>query len=170
MAIFRRMPRRTGTGKIQRVVLAAAIQQDRPESIDQGGSWSRPGGRNKCTGDGSMQDKAIGIAVFALVAVLMGFLAFQGAAGEGYDFMGGIKQALSDPGSWATAITALAVAGMAMGVYTNGGLSGANIKNTVLLLAVAGLVGGDIAWGGDGAAGWGVWVGLAWLITGGIRV
>jgi hypothetical protein len=112
-----------------------------------------------------MQDKAIGIAVFALVAVLMGFLAFQGAADEGYDFMGGIKQALSDPGSWATAITALAVAGMAMGVYTNGGLSGVNIKQTVLLLIVASLVGNTFP-----VDSWGAWLGTAWLVTGGIRV
>jgi hypothetical protein len=112
-----------------------------------------------------MQDKAIGIAVFALVAVLMGFLAFQGAAGEGYDFMAGIKNALSNPESWATVITALAVAGMAMGVYTNGGLSGANIKQTVLLLIVAMLVGNNFP-----VDSWGAWLGTAWLVTGGIRV
>ena len=110
-----------------------------------------------------MQDKAIGIAVFALVGVLMGFLAHSGEAG--YDFVGGIQAALSAKGTWATAITALAVAGMAMGVYTNGGLSGANIKQTVLLLIVASLVGGTFP-----VDSWGAWLGTAWLVTGGIKV
>lgn len=109
-----------------------------------------------------MQDKAIGIVVFALVGVLMGFLAHSGDAG--YDFAGGIKGALSDSGTWATAITALAVAGMAMGVYTNGGLSGADIKTTVLLLVVAALVGGTFPW-----TSWGAALALAWLVTGGLR-
>jgi hypothetical protein len=57
----------------------------------------------------------------------------------------------------------MAVAGMAMGVYTNGGLSGANIKQTVLLLIVASLV------AGAGPSGW-EWLGVAWLVTGGLRV
>jgi hypothetical protein len=117
-----------------------------------------------------MQDKAIGIGVFALVGVLMGFLAFQGVTNDAgvtssYDFIGGFKSALSDPGSWATVITALAVAGMAMGVYTNGGLSGANIKQTVLLLIVAMLVGGTFP-----VDSWGAWLGTAWLVTGGLRI
>jgi hypothetical protein len=119
-----------------------------------------------------MQDKAIGIAVFALVGVLMGFLAFSGEGS--YEFVGGIKGALSDPGSWATAITALAVAGMAMGVYTNGGLSGANIKQTVLLLIVAMLVNsfGTDAEGAPNPAAFDSWewLGVAWLVTGGVKI
>ena len=109
-----------------------------------------------------MQDKAIGIAVFVVVGVLMSFLAFSGEGS--YDWGPGIQKALSDPGSWATAITALAVAGMAMGVYTNGGLSGANIKQTVLLLIVASLVGNSFP-----VDSWGAWLGTAWLVTGGLR-
>lgn len=109
-----------------------------------------------------MQDKAIGIAVFAFVGVLMGYLAFNGDAS--YDIVGGIKGALSNADTWATAITALAVAGMAMGVYTNGGLSGADIKQTVMLLIVAALVAGTFPWNEWGAA-----LALAWLVTGGLR-
>ena len=109
-----------------------------------------------------MQDKAIGIVVFAAVGVLMGALAHSGDAS--YDVVGGIKGALSDSSTWATAITALAVAGMAMGVYTNGGLSGADIKQTVMLLIVAALVAGTFPW-----SDWGAALALAWLVTGGLR-
>ena len=110
-----------------------------------------------------MQDKGLGILVFVVVAVLLGFLGFSGEGS--YDFMGGVKGALSDPGTWATVITALAVAAMAMGVWTNGGLSGVDIKQTVLLLVVAALVGGTFP-GGD----WGAALALAWILTGGLRV
>jgi len=70
---------------------------------------------------------------------------------------------VSSAATWATAITALAVAGLAMGCYTNGGLSGADIKGTVLLLAVAMLVGGTFP------DAWGAWLALAWIVTGGLR-
>ena len=106
-----------------------------------------------------MQDKAIGIVVFLLVGTVMTAL----AAGEGADWGAIAMGSVSTAGTWATAITALAVAGMAMGCYNNGGLSGADIKHTVLLLAVAGLVGGTFP------DAWGAWLALAWIITGGLR-
>ena len=106
-----------------------------------------------------MQDKAIGIVVFLLVGTVMTGLAAGGEADWGAIAMG----SLSTAGTWATAITALAVAGMAMGTYNNGGLSGADIKQTVLLLAVAALVGGTFP------DAWGAWLALAWIITGGLR-
>jgi hypothetical protein len=164
MAIFRRMPRRTGTGKIQRVVFAAAIQQDWPETTDQGGSWSPVNSTGlKVMGDGYMQDKIVGIVVFLVVGTLMVGLRDTGGADGGVAWADHLIGSLSTAGTWAAAITAMAVAGMAMGVYTNGGLSGANIKQTVLLLIVAAIV------GGTGPSGW-EWLGVAWLVTGGLRV
>ena len=62
-----------------------------------------------------MQDKAIGIVVFLLVGTVMTGLA-AGEADWGAIALG----SLSTAGTWATAITALAVAGMAMGTYNNG--------------------------------------------------
>jgi|APSaa5957512493_1039668.scaffolds.fasta_scaffold121759_1 hypothetical protein len=170
MTNLRTMTRRSGAGKIQRVVAAAAIQQDRPESIDQGGSWSLVNFDGKIVmGDGYMQDKAIGIAVFLVVGTVMTAL----AAGAEADWVGTLIASVSTASTWATAITALAVGGMAMGVYTNGGLSGANIKQTVLLLIVAMLVNsfGTNAEGAPNPAafdGW-EWLGVAWLVTGGLR-
>ncbi len=105
-----------------------------------------------------MQDKIIGIIVFLVVGTLMTGLAAGAEADWGAIAMGSISTA----GTWATAITALAVASLAMGVYTNGGLSGADIKGTILLLIVAGMV------GGAGPDGW-EWLGVAWLVTGGLR-
>ena len=108
-----------------------------------------------------MQDKIVGIVVFLVVGTLMVGLRDAGGA-EGVAWADHLIGALSTADTWAAAIVALAVAGMAMGVYTNGGLSGANIKQTVLLLIVAMLVGGTMpdAWG---------WLGVAWLVTGGLR-
>jgi hypothetical protein len=106
-----------------------------------------------------MQDKAIGIVVFLLVGTVMTAL----TAGEGADWGAIAMGSVSSAATWATAITALAVAGLAMGCYTNGGLSGADIKGTVLLLAVAMLVGGTFP------DAWGAWLALAWIVTGGLR-
>ena len=111
-------------------------------------------------GDGYMQDKAIGIAVFLVVGTVMTAL----AAGAEADWVGTLIASVSTASTWATAITALAVGGMAMGVYTNGGLSGADIKQTVLLLIVAMLAGGTFP-----ADSWGAWLGTAWLVTGGLK-
>jgi hypothetical protein len=121
-----------------------------------------------------MQDKAIGIAVFVVVGVLMSWL---GGAGGAFELTVSAKDALSNPATWATVITALAVAGMAMGVYTNGGLSGANIKQTVLLLIVAMLVhsfgshevAGETVRNASAFSDW-EWLAVAWLVIGGIRV
>ncbi|MBT6785409.1 MAG: hypothetical protein HN598_04590 [Planctomycetes bacterium] len=159
MTNLRTMTRRSGAGKIQRVVAAAAIQQDRPESIDQGGSWSLVNFDGKIVmGDGYMQDKIVGIVVFLVVGTLMTGL----AAGSEADWAAIAMGSVSSASTWATAITALAVAGMAMGVYTNGGLKGADIKGTILLLIVASIV------GNSGPTGW-EWLGVAWLVTGGLR-
>ena len=51
-----------------------------------------------------------------------------------------------------------------MGTYKNGGLSGVDVKHTVLLLALAGMVGGTFP---DSL---GAYLALAWIITGGLRV
>ena len=84
------------------------------------------------------------------------------AAGSEADWAAIAMGSVSSASTWATAITALAVAGMAMGVYTNGGLKGADIKGTILLLIVASIV------GNSGPTGW-EWLGVAWLVTGGLR-
>ncbi len=110
-----------------------------------------------------MQDKIIGIVVFLVVGVAITTVGGEG--GFSGDWMGNLTAALGSQAIWATAITALAVASMAMGVYTNGGLSGANIKQTVLLLIVASLVGGTFP-----ADSWGAWLGTAWLVTGGVKI
>ena len=109
-----------------------------------------------------MQDKIVGIVVFLVVGTLMVGLRDSGGA-EGVNWADHLIGSLSTASTWAAAITAMAVAGMAMGVYTNGGLSGANIKQTVLLLIVAAIV------GGTGPSGW-EWLGVAWLVTGGLRI
>jgi hypothetical protein len=111
-----------------------------------------------------MQDKIVGIVVFLVVGTLMVGLRDTGGADGGVAWADHLIGSLSTAGTWAAAITAMAVAGMAMGVYTNGGLSGANIKQTVLLLIVASLVGGTFP-----ADSWGAWLGTAWLVTGGLR-
>ena len=114
-------------------------------------------------GDGYMQDKIVGIVVFLVVGTLMVGLRDTGGADAGVNWADHLIGSLSTAGTWAAAITAMAVAGMAMGVYSNGGLSGANIKQTVLLLIVASIV------AGTGPSGW-EWLGVAWLVTGGLRV
>lgn len=48
--IFRTMTGRSGTGKLLWVVVAAAIQRGSFGAEGQGGSWSRPGGRQKMYG------------------------------------------------------------------------------------------------------------------------
>jgi len=117
-------------------------------------------------GDGYMQDKIVGIVVFLVVGSVMVGLRDAGGADGAMEtsWADHLIGSLSTAGTWAAAITAMAVAGMAMGVYTNGGLSGANIKQTVLLLIVASLVGNSFP-----VDSWGAWLGTAWLVTGGLR-
>ena len=113
-----------------------------------------------------MQDKAIGIVVFLAVGAVITGLGSMGDEG-GADWVGLLMGSLSggENGSlWAASITILAVAGMAMGTYKNGGLSGVDVKHTVLLLALAGMVGGTFP---DSL---GAYLALAWIITGGLRV
>ena len=108
-----------------------------------------------------MQDKIIGIVIFLIVGILMAGIGQMG--GETPPEWGKIATgALADNGLWAAAIVALTVAGMAMGVYTNGGLSGVDFRGVVLMLIVASMVGGWFP-----IESWGAWLGTAWILTGG---
>ena len=84
-----------------------------------------------------MQDKIIGIAVFLVVGILM-----VGFGSPDTDWLATAKDGLTNPATWAAAIVALAVARMAMGVYTGGGLHADDVKGAILLVLLASMVGG----------------------------
>lgn len=107
-----------------------------------------------------MQDKIIGIAVFLVVGILM-----VGFGSPDTDWLATAKGALTTPKTWAAAIVALAVARMAMGVYTGGGLNADDVKGAILLVLLASMVGGTFPMDN-----WGAWLGTAWILTGGLRI
>ena len=110
-----------------------------------------------------MQDKIIGIAVFLVVGILMVGL---GGADTGWTgWVATAKGALTTPSTWAAAIVALAVARMAMGVYTGGGLNADDVKGAILLVLLSMMVGGTFPMDS-----WGAWLGTAWILTGGLRI
>ena len=105
-----------------------------------------------------MQDKIIGIVIFLAVGILMTVV----GAGEGADAVGTAYGALANSDLWASAIVALTVAGIAMGVWSNGGLSGVDIRSAVLMLILAAMISGDFKWDS-----WGACLATAWIVTGG---
>lgn len=108
-----------------------------------------------------MQEKIIGIVIFLIVGILMAGIGDMG--GETAPEWGKIATgALANPGLWAKAIVALTVAGMAMGVYSNGGLSGVDIRGAAMMLILAAWIGNYFPWDS-----WGAWLGTAWILTGG---
>ncbi|MGB1397561.1 MAG: hypothetical protein ACPHP7_00340 [Planctomycetota bacterium] len=108
-----------------------------------------------------MQDKIIGIVIFLVVGILMVGVGAMGTE-AGPDWGGIATGALGNADLWAKAIVALTVAGMAMGVYTNGGLSGGDVRGAVLMLILAAMVGGTFPW-----TSWGACLATAWIVTGG---
>ena len=100
--------------------------------------------------------------VFLLVGAGVAFLAAPGGEGAAGLSMGTITDALSNNTVWATAIVALTVAGMAMGVYSNGGLSGVDVRGAFTMLILASMVGGTFP-----TESWGAWLATAWILTGG---
>ena len=104
-----------------------------------------------------MQDKIIGIAVFLVVGILM-----VGFGSPDTDWLATAKDGLTNPATWAAAIVALAVARMAMGVYTGGGLNADDVKGAILLVLLASMVGGTFPMDY-----WGARLGTAWILTGG---
>ena len=51
---------------------------------------------------------------------------------------------------------------MAMGVYTNGGLSGVDARGVITMLIMAAFVGGFFPYDQ-----WAAWLATAWILTGG---
>ena len=108
-----------------------------------------------------MQDKIIGIVIFLIVGILMTGIGAMGTE-AGADWAGIAKGALADNGLWASAIVALTVAGMAMNVYTNKGLSGVDAREVITMLILAAFVGGFFP-----VDSWAAWLATAWILTGG---
>ena len=108
-----------------------------------------------------MQDKIIGIVIFLVVGILMVGVGAMGTE-AGPDWGGIATGALGNSALWAKAIVALTVAGMAMGVYTNGGLSGVDVRGAAMMLILASWIGGYFP-----IESWGAWLGTAWILTGG---
>ena len=108
-----------------------------------------------------MQDKIIGIVIFLIVGILMAGIGKMGGE-TGPDWGAIATGALADNGLWAQAIIALTVAGMAMGVYTNGGLSGVDARGVITMLIMEAFVGGFFPYDQ-----WAAWLATAWILTGG---
>ena len=108
-----------------------------------------------------MQDKIIGIVIFLIVGILMSGISAMGTE-AGADWANIAKGALADNGLWAQAIIALTVAGMAMNVYTNKGLSGVDAREVITMLILAAFVGGFFP-----VDSWAAWLATAWILTGG---